>query len=392
MEIRKCKEYHKEKAEVRKGIPVYLNVYSISGVNYFFQTFGLGIFHTGVEVCDREYSFGSTDRDYSGVIAIRPGSLGFELKEKLFLGNTLYSGDEIRYLGYLISYIWRGLTYDPFSKNCNNFTKFFAECLVKHSVNYPNYINRFTNFRTLFRCLYDPIKLLVGDIVQMKPDSGGTSTKSPEKRSEPAPEKLEPRVSELQNEQDESNETVSEQEAKKKKKKRNYKLFRWQKRLKRYRIKCEEPERQQLLIEVNTERVNNVDETYPNTSKTRIVSPNDFFKNFNFNCLSKFESHLLQDNIPLKSSPRLFLDDTQETNTFLKDVSSLNDMTINRTSYEAFEEIVKSIQKKGQEKNISSQRRKLYFLNNLVKYMKIAIKMCTIGNTIIIKRGIMREQ
>lgn len=126
MQIKKCKQNEMDKKEINKGIPVYLNVYNISGVNYFFQIFGLGIFHTGVEITDREYSFGSTDRDYSGVIAIRPGSLGFQVKEKIYLGNTLYNMDEIRYLSTLISFIWRGLTYDPFSKNCNSFTKFFG--------------------------------------------------------------------------------------------------------------------------------------------------------------------------------------------------------------------------------------------------------------------------
>ena len=165
----KLKQYEFEKLELKAGIPLYLNVYSISSVNKFFQIFGFGIFHTAVEIKQIEYSFGSTNGDYSGVIAIPSGSLGFELKEKIYLGNTLYKLDEIRYIAYLINFSWRGHTYDPFIKNCNNFTKFFAEFMLKTKVNYPVYINRFNSLKIVFKCFYEPFRTLVGDIVTMQP-------------------------------------------------------------------------------------------------------------------------------------------------------------------------------------------------------------------------------
>jgi tetratricopeptide (TPR) repeat protein len=80
----------------------------------------------------------------------------------------------------------------------------------------------------------------------------------------------------------------------------------------------------------------------------------------------------------LRTSPRLFYEDS-ESNVFLPEITILSDLTINRANYENFEEILRSIQKKSQEKNYSLHKRKLYFLNNLVKYMKIALKMCTLG-------------
>jgi|LauGreDrversion4_2_1035121.scaffolds.fasta_scaffold233807_1 hypothetical protein len=370
-------DYEFKKMEVRKGIPIYLNVYSISPVNYFFQTLGLGIFHTGVEVQEKEYSFGSTDRDYSGVIAIRPGSLGFALKEKIYLGNTLLTPDEIRYLAYLISFIWRGLSYDPFSKNCNFFTKFFAECLLKSSVSFPNYINRFTKFRTLFQCFYKPFKFLVGDIVQMKSET--TSKKEQEKAVKPSEQVSSEKKCEIVSDTiTESSHDDTSKEDLKKKKKRKTQRSKISRRIKRYRIK-DVNNIDDIHLIINKEKLHNQShETHLLTSKTKVMNHNDFFKNFNQNIFSKFESNLLSEMIPLKTTPRLFLDENDQIS-YLKELQYLSDLTINRNIYEKIEDIVISINRKAQEKSFSLQKRKLFFLNSLAKYMKIAMKLCCVG-------------
>lgn len=368
-----------KKMEIKKGIPIYLNVYSISPINYFFQILGLGIFHSGVEVLEREYSFGSTDRDYSGVIAIRPGSLGFALKEKIYLGNTLLTPDEIRYLAYLISYIWRGLSYDPFSKNCNFFTKFFSECLLKSSVDFPNYINRFTKFKTLFHCFYKPFKHLVGDIVQMKPETTSSSNKEQEKTVKPSDIPSSDKKSEkgCDTVTVSSHNDISKEDLRKKKirKSQRNKLSR---RMKRYKIKdVNNLEDIQLII--NKEKLDTQShETHLMTAKTKVLNHNEFFRNFNQNIFSKFESNLLSDIIPLKTTPRIFFDENDQ-NSYLKEIQYLTEMTINRSAYEKIEDIVVSINKKAQEKSFNILRRKLFFLNSLVKYLKIAMKLCCVG-------------
>ena len=113
------------------------------------------------------------------------------------------------------------------------------------------------------------------------------------------------------------------------------------------------------------------------TSKTRIVSHNDFLKNFSQNIFGKFEVNLVTDLSLLRASPRLFFIDEHEYNTFLKEVTTISEFSVNRQTYENIEEIVKSIyQRKSQDKAISIHKRKLFFLNSLVKYMKIAMRFC----------------
>ena len=376
MQIKKCKQNEMDKKERNKGIPVYLNVYNISGVNYFFQIFGLGIFHTGVEITDREYSFGSTDRDYSGVIAIRPGSLGFQVKEKIYLGNTLYNMDEIRYLSTLISFIWRGLTYDPFSKNCNSFTKFFAECLLKSSVNYPNYINRFTLFKTIFSCLYHPFKSIVGDIVQMKPEQTYKDVTREKIIIQDIKQNKIDSVVEKEKSEDEESENETIKEVVKVKPIRKTQKARMIRRLKRYKVKTEDNDNIRFVLK-NENAANQVTNVISNCN-TQILTHKEFFKNFDKNILEKFESHRIDEVISVKNSPKFLIEENDST-TFLKYINNLSDFTVDIKIYENFEDITNIVNCKNHEKNYSVQKRKLFLLNNLVKYLKISSKLCSSG-------------
>jgi hypothetical protein len=148
--------------------------------------------------------------------------------------------------------------------------------------------------------------------------------------------------------------------------------------MKRYRIK-DTINIEDLHLVVNKEKLQNQSqENHLPTSKTKVLNHNDFFKNFNQNIFSKFESNLLSEVIPLKAAPRLFLDESGQ-NTYLKELHFLTDLTINRSIYEKIEDIVMNINKKAQEKSFSLQKRKLFFLNSLAKYMKIAKKLCCVG-------------
>ena len=160
-------EEYIEKKEFKYGEPVYLCIYHLFWINYILQIFGLGLFHTTIEINEKEYSFGSTKEDVPGIFLNNAGELKhLTLKEKIYLGNTLYKKETIYKLLYLQSPYWMGRTYDPFVKNCNHFTKFFARILLNNKVYYPSYINKLSKYGTLFASFYPPIKRLYGDFAK----------------------------------------------------------------------------------------------------------------------------------------------------------------------------------------------------------------------------------
>ena len=97
--------------------------------------------------------------------------------------------------------------------------------------------------------------------------------------------------------------------------------------------------------------------------------------------MEKFEINLFKEQLPLKSNPRLFYDDNESSH-FLRAVYNYENYVISKDKYETYEEILNSILKKNEEKNINPQKKKLYFLNNIVKYMKIAVRFCFEGDNL----------
>ena len=155
------------KKEFKYGNPVYLNIYHLSFVNFILQIFGIGLYHTTIEVQDLEYSFGSTNEEVAGIFTNKAGTLStrLRLKETVYLGNTLYNTYTIyKLLSNQYSY-WLGSSYDPFVKNCNHFSKFFARLILNHQVIYPDYVNRLSKYGMMFTSFYPPIKRLYGEIV-----------------------------------------------------------------------------------------------------------------------------------------------------------------------------------------------------------------------------------
>lgn len=68
----------------------------------------------------------------------------------------------------LHSEYWLGNSYDPFKKNCNDFTKFMSNLLIRNSLTeYPIYVNRITEFGIFFYCFYGPIKIIVNFLLKI---------------------------------------------------------------------------------------------------------------------------------------------------------------------------------------------------------------------------------
>ena len=146
------------------GLRVYLNIYHLTIFNYILQFFGIGFFHTSLEINDIEYSFKLGIGDESGIF-INRFKYGIEkkwLKEKIYLGNTPYDINSVNEIFKLYIPFWLGRSYNLFQKNCNNFTKFFAGLLLRNDnvINYPEYVNRITIFAQYFSMFYSPLKKL----------------------------------------------------------------------------------------------------------------------------------------------------------------------------------------------------------------------------------------
>ena len=175
LKIRKKRKLHEKppnfesyitKKEFQKGTPVWLNVYHLTCLNYFLQLIGIGIYHTTIEIESYEYTFGSSKEDIAGFYINKVGQLSklLKLKEKIYMGNTIYSEHNIERILALESPYWMGRTYDPFLKNCNHFTKFFFKLILFNNIKYPVYINRICKYAHVFSSFYPPIKRLYGNL------------------------------------------------------------------------------------------------------------------------------------------------------------------------------------------------------------------------------------
>lgn len=86
-------------------------------------TTNFGAFHTGVEVYGREWSFGMTPDDSSGVVGHAPcKNSDHAFRETLCMGYTNLSDRQVRVLIEKLRWEWRGSTYNVLSRNCHNFT------------------------------------------------------------------------------------------------------------------------------------------------------------------------------------------------------------------------------------------------------------------------------
>ncbi|XP_058009492.1 deSI-like protein At4g17486 isoform X1 [Hevea brasiliensis] len=120
---------------------LYLNVYDLTPVNNYLYWFGLGIFHSGIEVHGMEFGFGAHEYPTSGVFEVEPRSCpGFIFRRSLLLGSTNLSCSEVRSFMEHLSAKYHGDTYHLIAKNCNHFTD--EVCLQLTGKPIPGWVNR----------------------------------------------------------------------------------------------------------------------------------------------------------------------------------------------------------------------------------------------------------
>lgn len=151
----------------RRPEPVYLNIYNVTTINSCLELIGFGLYHTSVGMYDLEFSYGGHDQAESGIVVVDKGnSAGLVLRESICVGMTYYSGDEVDDIVEEFGEFWFGKDYDPFGKNCNNFTEnLIKQVTEKHEFYVPSYVNRFTKLGSVLRMWFKPLQEIVGDIV-----------------------------------------------------------------------------------------------------------------------------------------------------------------------------------------------------------------------------------
>ncbi|KAI8069292.1 PPPDE putative peptidase domain-containing protein [Gongronella butleri] len=196
-------------ADAEQRHEVFVNVYDmlqpsfLTAVGYY--ALGIGIYHSGVEICGKEYCFGGHEfKDITGVFAVeaKVGPPGLLFKQSISIGHTRLSDEQIQQVIHDISKEYVGPTYNLLTRNCNHFTDEFCHRLTgKHA---PSWINRAAKLGTMFPCVIptewvEPPEL-EGEVVPSTPSPAGDArngkaarapnameTSTPMYTSQPAP-------------------------------------------------------------------------------------------------------------------------------------------------------------------------------------------------------------
>ncbi|KAL9260183.1 DeSI-like protein [Drosera capensis] len=131
---------------------LYLNVYDLTPLNNYLYWFGLGIFHSGIEVHEKEYAFGAHEYPTSGVFEVEPRCCpGFIFRRTILLGSTEMSRAEFRSFMEQFASKYHGDTYHLIGKNCNHFTD--EVCLHLTGKSIPGWVNRLARLGSFFNWL-----------------------------------------------------------------------------------------------------------------------------------------------------------------------------------------------------------------------------------------------
>ncbi|KAJ4959432.1 hypothetical protein NE237_026543 [Protea cynaroides] len=152
MTIKKGSNTASEGSEGNYETQVSLNVYDLTPINDYMYWFGLGIFHSGIEVHGMEYGFGAHDLPTSGVFEVQPRNCpGFVYRCSVPLGRINMPPSEFRTFLENVAAEYHGDTYHLISKNCNHFTDDISRRLTGKRI--PGWVNRLARLGALCSCL-----------------------------------------------------------------------------------------------------------------------------------------------------------------------------------------------------------------------------------------------
>ena len=131
----------------------YTHVADLSPRNDCLFPFGLGIYHSGLEVHGVEYAYGGHDYPSSGIFetAPRDAPAPAEFRASMFLGRTNLSAREVAAEVSRFDDEYRGDRYHLLQRNCNHFVSDLAKHLTNSSS--PGWVNRLAWVAMQVRCL-----------------------------------------------------------------------------------------------------------------------------------------------------------------------------------------------------------------------------------------------
>uniref|UniRef100_A0ACD5VHT0 Uncharacterized protein n=1 Tax=Avena sativa TaxID=4498 RepID=A0ACD5VHT0_AVESA len=139
-------------AAAAAAVKVYLNIYDISPINNYLYWFGLGIFHSGIQVHGMEFGFGAHEYPTSGVFQVEPKSCpGFIFRRSVCVGTTDMSRSEVRTFLEDLAEDYHGDTYHLIVKNCNHFTADVCKRLTGKPT--PGWVNRLAKLGSVCNCV-----------------------------------------------------------------------------------------------------------------------------------------------------------------------------------------------------------------------------------------------
>lgn len=139
------------------GEPVFLNVYDLMIMNYTINRLGIGVYHTGVEVYGREYSYaGHYHTENTGLKDSVPRDTSWLhdaiWRERIYIGKTRLTKEEVKAKFEELKPIFLGPSYNVLDRNCNHFTNHFVKILTGKEM--PAYVNRIMKIASKVRpCL-----------------------------------------------------------------------------------------------------------------------------------------------------------------------------------------------------------------------------------------------
>ncbi|XVF89377.1 hypothetical protein PTKIN_Ptkin19aG0125400 [Pterospermum kingtungense] len=134
------------------SVPVYLNVYDLTPINGYAYWFGLGIYHSGVQVHGVEYGFGAHDHSTTGIFEVEPKQCpGFTFRKSILVGRTDLGPKEVREFMEKLAREYSGNAYHLITKNCNHFCN--DVCIQLTGKPIPRWVNRLARLGFLFNCV-----------------------------------------------------------------------------------------------------------------------------------------------------------------------------------------------------------------------------------------------
>lgn len=135
---------------------VFLNTYDLIEQNTWLHLFGMGIYHSGVQIYGLEIAFGGHPYDSSGIFATiprtAPGCVRF--RESIYVGRTTLSRTQVRQVLVELGQTYKGTAYNLLQRNCNTFAEDFCYRLTGKRP--PSWINRAAQVAIQLHCLFPP--------------------------------------------------------------------------------------------------------------------------------------------------------------------------------------------------------------------------------------------